>query len=287
MSESVVADFIARFAFQDTPDPRRGRVVLSQKRLVLAGDDSKVTIPLSAIFDVSVGRVTKELTEFFEHTVAVGYRKDGTSRSAIIECGKDELERFTHVLFKALLDGASVLLKHPARVGGRVTDAESERSRLRIQPDFVGFTGESSAVKIEISRVIGFEREQRTLGGQKQGIVSIRSFRGGDAVTTEIALPSERETNLFGRFIRQVYSDLREDLQGVDISDDEIEVLVALYTAGGDTNLARVLDADSSRVTMLLNSLQEKGLVEDDGGEIGFTNQGLMVVSNRVEAVNV
>jgi hypothetical protein len=40
-------------------------------------------------------------------------------------------------------------------------------------------------------------------------------------------------------------------------------------------------------VTMLLNSLQEKGLIADGGGEIDFTNQGLMVVSNRVEAVNV
>jgi helix-turn-helix protein len=287
MSESVIADFLASFAFQDTPEPERGRVVLSQKRLVLAGKDSKTTIPLSSVFDVSVGRVTKELSEFFDHTVAVGYRDNGTSRSAIIECEKNELERFTHVLFKALLNGSPVLLKHPARVGGRVMDTDSETRKLKIEPEYVGFKGKSNNVKIEISRVIGFEREQRTLDGDKQGIVSIRSFQDGDAVTTEIALPSNRETNLFGRFVRQVYSDLKEELQDVSISDDEIEVLVAIYTAGSETNLARVLDADSSRVTMLINSLREKGLVEDRDGELEFTNQGLMVVSNRVEAVNV
>ena len=59
MSESVVADFVGTFNSEASvrQEPVKGRILLSERRLVLAADEGKVTIPLSSIFDVSVGTV--------------------------------------------------------------------------------------------------------------------------------------------------------------------------------------------------------------------------------------
>jgi helix-turn-helix protein len=283
MSEKVIADFVARFTLDtfDSPDPVKGRVVLSQRRLVLATADSKTTVPLTAIFDVNVGHVPNELEGFFQDTITIAYRDDDARRVAVLEAGTEEVSRFKTVLFKAELNGTEARVKHPARVGGRVTDSSFQQAKLEIEPGTVRFAA-ADPLSVELANVTYFQREERD-GGP---VVAVRHADEGQSVTSEFTVASERKLNLLGRYLRLEYSELAQAVEDVDTSEAEIEALVAIYSGGTSADLAGMLGVDSSRVAMLLTDLREKGLVDEGEKGLSLTAQGQLLVSDRIESVN-
>lgn len=286
MSESVVADFTARFATDaGGAEPVRGRVLLSKRRLVLASGDGKTTVPLSAVFDVIVGDVPQAVAEFFDDSVTIGYRRDGTSHTVYVEAEKDAVDRFSQLLYKVLLDGTSLAVTHPARVGGRVTDANAVRGRLRLRSDGVTCRCEDRQVAIDLDEVIHFARERRTVEGTPRQVLSIRHVDDGRPVTTEVSVASREKLNVLGRYLRREYGEVMAEVRDIDLSQDETEVLVGLYSGGSGADLAGLLGVESSRLSMVLNDLIEKGLVDEDG--TALTGKGRMVVGDRVEDINV
>ena len=287
MSESAIADFVTSF-IPDTAthaEPVRGRVVMSKRRIVLATDSDRVTIPLEGVFDVQHDAAPGDLAEFFDDTVTVAYEGDGDRHVAVIEGAGDTVERFVILVFKGLLNGSKVHVKHPARRGGRVTDQPFESAKLTVSPGTVAFRG-ASDTEIDVSTVTHFERVERELGGTTRPLLSVRHMGATSAVTTELALDSGRKMNLLGRFIRLRYTHLKQELADVDLTSEEIEALVAIYSSGPNANLATVLGVDASRLTMFLNDLIDKGLVRDDDG-VHLTSMGRAAVSEHIEDVNM
>jgi helix-turn-helix protein len=283
MSEKVIADFVARFSLDtfDTPEPVRGRIVLSKKRLVLATDDSKTTIPLSAIFDINVGHVPGDLESFFQDTITIAYRDGDARRTAVVEAGSEEVSRFKTVLFKAELTGCKAKIKHPARMGGRVTDATFRPAKLRIDPGTVRFEG-SDSMTVGLPNVTYFQKESREVGQ----VIVLRHADQGQSVTSEFALRSERRLNLLGRYLRLEYSELAREVEDIELSEDAMEALVAIYSGATSGDLAGMLGVDSSQLTMVLNDLTDAGLIEEGQKGVSLTAQGQLVVSDRIESVN-
>jgi len=288
VSESVVADFVARFvpAVGGRSEPIRGRVVLSRKRLVLAESGERTTIPLSGIFDVKLGQAPRELARFFDDVMTVAYERDGTRRVAVVEGDSEIVERFAGVLFKALLSGTSALVVHPARVGGRVTNAPVRETSLRLRPGTVSFRGSGDPVTISLSAVTHFEKHSREVRGRSRPVLSVRHSHEGTAMTTEAILASGRKMNLLGRYLQREYADVMADLEGMDLSSEETEALVALYSAPEGASLAGLLGADLGTVGVILGRLREKGLVADGENATELTPKGQTVVSTRIEDVN-
>ncbi|WP_440005554.1 CheF family chemotaxis protein [Halomicrococcus sp. SG-WS-1] len=288
MSETVIADFVARFSLDtaEDPEPVRGRIVLSQKRLVLATGGSKTTIPLAAVFDVSVGHVPDELESFFNDTLTVAYERDHGRHTAVIEAGTEEVGQFKTLLFKAMLSGTPVRVKHPARVGGRVTDGEFEAGKIRIQPGRVEFCGVSEPFEVELSAVTYFQKQRREVGGDERTVVAIRHASEGQTVTSEFAVASKHKLNLLGRYFRLEYSEVAKEAERVDTSEREMEALVAIYSGASSGNLAGALGIDAGSAAMLLSDLEEKDLVDDDGERLSLSPAGKMLVSDRIEKVN-
>jgi len=287
MSESVVADFIGRF---HTPElgggePVSGRVLLSKKRLVLAAESGKTTVPLSAVFDVSVGEVPPDLSEFFNDTVTVAYR-DGDRRGvAVIEGDGDQMEQFVTVLFKALLHDTTAICRHPARVGGRVTDSEPAPASVRLRPGAVEFVG-AAEFTVDLETVVEFEQERRELAGRSRPALRFRHMPDGQSLTSLVAVEDEREMNVLGRYIRLEYQEIMGEVQEMDPTSEEIEALVSLYSAGEDAHLKDLVNVEASQMTMILNSLSDAGLIVDAGDATKLTPKGRVIVTQRLEQVN-
>jgi len=286
MSESAIADFVTSF-IPDTAthaEPVRGRVVMSKRRIVLATEDASVTIPLAGVFDVQHDTAPRDLAEFFEDTVTVAYERGGEKHVAVIEGAGDTVDKFVTLVFKGLLNGSAVYAKHPARRGGRVTERSFESGELFLSPGTVGLRGNVGA-SIDLSTVTHFERVERNVNGSSRQLLSVRHMGGTGTVTTELALDSGRKMNLLGRFIRLRYTHLKQELKDISLTTDEVEALVAIYSSGPEASLAAVLGIDASRVTMLLNSLVDEGLVEDSDG-VTLTKFGRAAVTEHIEDVN-
>lgn len=285
MSESVVADFLARFHTPDVPggEPTTGRVLLSQQRLVLAAEFGKTTIPLSAVFDVSVGEVPPELSEFFSDTVTVAYSRDDARRVAVVE--GDDVDRFTTVLFKVLVQDTTVTCRHPVRRGGRVTDADPAPATVRLEPGAVEFAG-PAGFRVDLETVTEFRKENRELAGQQRPVLRFRHMPNGESLTSLVGVDSGRDLNVLGRYIRLEYEEVMAEVRDLDPTAEEMEALVSLYSAGDAVHLGELVNVEASQLTMILNSLSQAGLVVDADDATKLTPKGRVVVSQRLEQVN-
>lgn len=291
MSESVIADFVGKFNAETTGkgDPVAGRILLSQKRLVLAADgDHRLQIPLTSIFDVAVGHVPPDLGDFFDSTVTVAFERDDQRYAAAVEADDDKIAKFSTVLFKALLNGTEVSIKHPAQRGGRVTDEAFAGARLFLQPEAVEFRSDSRTVPLALANVTDFGRTTSEVGGQSRPMLVVSHVDGGQALTTHAATASPRKLSILGRYLRLEYSELVQELSDVDLTADKTELLVAVYSGAGTAgvSLADVLDQEAAQVTMLRNELAEDGLVVDTDSGLELTPKGRVVVSHHLEDVN-
>ncbi|MFC7018725.1 MULTISPECIES: CheF family chemotaxis protein [Haloarcula] len=292
MSESVIADFVAKFNSEvaGRSDPIKGRVVLSQKRLVLIADqDDKLTIPLSSIFDVAIGQVPDDLGGFFNSTVTVAFEKGGRRLVAAVEADNEKIEKFGTVLFKAIVNGTETTVNRHARVGGRVTDESFVTARLFLTPDAVEFRRPDSTFSIQLGTVSNFDRTERDVAGATRPVLEVRHMQDGQAVTTLAALPSPRKMSILGRYLRRTYSELMEELDDVDLTKDKKELLVALYSTGDMEGmpLASILGVDASQVSMLMQDLEADNLVQTAEDGPSLTPKGKIVASRHLEDVNV
>ena len=288
MSESVVADFVGTFNSEASvrQEPVKGRILLSERRLVLAADEGKVTIPLSSIFDVSVGTVPDDLGDFFNATVTVAFERNDRRMVAAIEADDEKIEKFTTVLFKAILNGTDMTVKHPSRVGGRVTGESFEPAKLFLKPQAVEFTLADGSVGVDLATVIDFDRLTREVNGADQSVLAVKHTPSGRTLTTLAATQSSRKMSILGRYLRREYSDLMADLEDVSLSETEVEILIAIYSSGPGVSLASVVSGGASQATMVLNDLRSDGLVVDGEGGPQLTPTGQVVVSKYLERVN-
>lgn len=291
MSESVIADFVGNFNSESTTrgEPVKGRVLLSPKRLVLAAnDDNKVTIPLSSIFDIAVGHIPPDLGEFFASTVTIAFERNETRYVAAIEAGDEKIDKFSTVLFKTILNGTGMSIKHPARVGGRVTDEKFIPAKLFVHPRQVRFRSGRGDLDIGLSTVTEFDRSARKLRERSRPVLEVRHMKDGQSMMTLAATDSSRKMSILGRYLRREYSELTNELRDIEISDDEKEILVALYSGAGEQgiSLAKIVDKEAPKVTMMLNKLDEDDLVVDSSDGTQLTPKGQVVVSKYLEDVN-
>ncbi|MFB6112542.1 MAG: CheF family chemotaxis protein [Halodesulfurarchaeum sp.] len=287
MTDPVVADFVTDVV-PDTAEwtePVRGRVVMSTDQVVIATAEDRRTIRIAEIFDVAYGSAPSDLSRFFEDTVSIAY-EDGFGRHvALIEGADETVSRFTDLLFKAIINGTEVLVKHPARVGGRVTDESVQTMTVFLRKPQVVFSG-ADRFHIEVSTVSNFEKLDREVRGRTRSVLSVRHALDMQEVTSEISLDSGRKMNVLGRYLRIEYSTLRDQLASIELRDVELEALLGMYSGGDDAKLAGMLGIEPNRVTMILNGLLEKDLLAESDSGMTLTPLGKMAVNTRIESIN-
>ena len=227
MPDSVVADFVTD-VIPDTgsyDEPVRGRVLMNKQQVVLVTPEDRVSFGIGDIFDVAYGSAPPELRAFFEDTVSIAYNVGNARRIALVEGADETVERFTRLLFKGILNNTTVAVKHPAKVGGRITDESYEKAALFVDPTAVKFKTDEP-FSIEISTVSRFERIEREVFGSSRPVLSVDHADTGGIVTSEVALHPERKMNVLGRFLRIEYSQLRKDLEDISLRDTEIEAVI-------------------------------------------------------------
>jgi len=294
--ESIIVDFVANFvAGGDAAfDPVKGRVLMSERRLVLATSDTKTMIPITSIFDIAVGQVPPEVEEFFDYTVMVGYVDGDYRRTTVIGGDRETIEKFSLLLFRATLNGSTALVKHPAKIGGRVMDTPKRKTGLNLDYESVSFPGsdvqseEDGPFSIDLASVVFFEVIERTADdGDSILVLSVQHVENGQTVTSEISMRSRRKMNILGRYLRLIYHWIKSDVRDVEVAETELEVLVGLYSTAEDIDLASLLDIGDAELEARLESLHEDDLITDEEPPVDLTPQGRFIVNEEFEDINV
>lgn len=288
MSEEVVADFTGKLLTDDIDQlkPVKGRVLLNREQLVLVTGEGKEVIFLSKIISTNPGSVAASVSQFLEEAIAIAYERNGSRKRAIVGGNTDTIAKFRTLLFKLLIGKQTVIAKHPAKRGGRITDAAAHKMVLDLEESAITLSKDDQTATINVESVIGFEHETRELFDKPRPTLSLDHAAGSTTLTTFISLLSQRKLKFLSQFIRLNYSKVVDDVKNIEVSNTETQALVSLYSAGGNAALGTVVTGEETDQQQLLGSLREKGLVTKSDGELHLTSRGEIVVTDKLESVN-
>ncbi|WP_303646241.1 CheF family chemotaxis protein, partial [Halorubrum sp. SD612] len=177
-------------------------------------------------------------------------------------------------------------VRHPGEVAGRGTAATDRGPGGRGGPGELQFEDCPDPFAVDLSAVIDYERTDRTLGGKKRPALVFRHVLDGRTVTSIATVPNERALNVLGRYIKIEYDEAMEELDSFDPTEEQLEILVSIYSAGGEANIADVITGDVAQTSMILDTLREADLVADGESGTTLTRKGQMIVSSYLESVN-
>lgn len=293
-TDPVVAQVSTTFACSDLDNgtPLSGEVVLGQQELVVADGNGEVcrVIEADQLTDISVDYSPPNLEDTFDSSVGIAYDDEGTSQLAVIELpGKKQLD-FSRSLFTIVLSATPVVATHPAREGGRVIHEDPEEYILTLESrklEFIDPADGETAFGIRLSDVIYVERGRQTYEGDSRQSLLVRHLRpSGQIISTDVATQDDDKFKPLERFVMRNYSQRKEEVNHLDLTADQKEVLVALYSTGDAIDVSMILDHDAEELSDLLDSLQRAGLVRKNGDGTRLTGSGQMVVSDKVDDVN-
>ncbi len=283
-SEYKIADVQARFAVAvregrpvNDVSWTPGRVLLSNRRLILASNDGKRTIPLSKLQGLGGRHDANQAI-----TRVSNYVSFDLGQQVLIVAANDH-EAFERDVYRALLDQRTVLAKHPAVAGGVVQDTEWEQARVKIDENGLNAATESGAfVHFDLDDISGLDTSQRTVQGEKKPIIEVSHTDGdGTSIETHIAGEPQRV-----RFVTACLKKGEErSSTNVDLTNQDREVLMALYSGVSPFEIPGFLGLDVDTVEEIFEKLIEVEVVEQVRvrREVSLNSRGRNIAS---EAMN-
>jgi len=281
--EHTLADTKGRFV-QVVKDGRKlndvewitGRLLLSNKRLVLASNEGKRTIAVAEIRSI---RTRQNVTEALAQVS--GYISIQTGRDVLLLAPGNE-EAFASELFGARLDQQVVLAKHPAVKGGVVQDTGWEKARVKVGEDAVELaisTGEF--VEIDLDDVGTVAETERAVLGEERHVLEAEHAIGGTSVKTFLS-GSASDCAVLASLLRSGDHHVESE---IDLTEDEREVLMALYSGVSPFEIPDFVGLDVEEVEALFDGLAAEGVVEKvrTRREVGLKPRGRSIASEVID----
>lgn len=234
---------------------KQGRILLSNKRLILATQDGKQTYPLRDLRQIG-GRMDASIDA---RQVADYVTLRFVDRTYLVAAS--DHERFEHLLFKALLHGRSVQVKYPAVEGGVVTDANWETASLTLDEDGLALAIQSGTfVSLDLDELSGIQTDMRDVAGTQRIVIAASHLdREGTIVETHIGAAEPH-----GEHLRTyLLEGLASTETNVELSETEREVLMALYSGISPFEISTFIDRDIDEVEEIYERLLKVDLVDE------------------------
>ena len=233
-----------------------GRILLSNKRLVLATNDGKRTIPLSKLTSVTASQMNQQLAQ------VDSYIKLQAGRDVWLVSAQAG-EEFESELYSTLLDQIVVLVKHPAVEGGVVQDAGWEKARFKLDDeaeDTINLAIASGTfVELDIDDVGTVEAKEKAVRGDERPLLEVEHTIDGTSVETHIS-GSPRHVSLIEGLVRQ--GEQRNAADDVELSPEENQVLMALYSGISPFKIPEFVDMEIEEVEEVYDRLMESDILE-------------------------
>ncbi len=252
-----------------------GRILLSDKRIVLASNQGKRTIPLSK---VSTIKVRDDASQPFANVTS--YLSLQVGNDVTLVAPKDH-EEFEHELYSAVLDGEVVITKHPAVKGGVIQDAEWQKGRMAVDEDQIGLAlADGSFVEVEVADVGDLSRNRGDVLDTERLFIEVEHTVGNTAVETHIS-GNQRHVNILAGLLGSNQATNPDD---VELSEREQEVLMALYSGVSPFQIPQFVGMDAETVEQIYDQLIEQGIleIERERREVELKARGRNVASEAM-----
>lgn len=230
-----------------------GRILLSNKRLVLAGNQGKRTIPLSK---VSTIKTRDDASQPFANVSSYLSLQIGNDVTLVAPADHDEFE---FELYSAVLDGEIVIAKHPAVKGGVIQDTEWQKGRMAVDEEQIGLAlGSGQFVEVQTDDVGSVERKKGEVLDQERLLIEVEHTVGNTAVETHIS-GGHQKVNILAGLLQ---SNEAKDAEDMELSSAEQEVLMALYSGVSPFQIPQFVGMDVEQVEEIYDRLIDDGILE-------------------------
>jgi helix-turn-helix protein len=252
-----------------------GRVLLSNKRLVLASNDGKRTIPIQKITDIG-GRYDAN-QRIAEVSGYIGV----TVEDDVLVVAPEDPDTFELELYRGVLGSQQVLARHPAVEGGVVQDTDWETARLQLEEDSVNVAiADGTFVPIELDDVGAVEMEDRTVEDETRPVVEVEHSEDETSVETYIASSPRKSV-----ILRSLLAGAEEENSAeVELSDTEKQVLMALYSGVSPFEIPEFTGIDVDEVEAMFEDLIEREILDEvrKRREVTLTARGRNMASESI-----
>lgn len=253
------------------------RIILSNKRLIVAKQDSKRTIPLSKVTEVggredvsqTIASVSNYLTLYLESEDVI----------VLNATGSDELK---NSFFEAVLGRKLVYVKNPAVEGGVITDASWEKARLSVEEDQLSLATQSgSLIDINFEDVSDLDDLERTIKQKKRDVLSVSHADGDTSIETYIT-SSDKRINFIREFLEEARK--KNTADNMEFTEEEEEVLMGLYSGVSPFEIPNFTDLDVETVEEIYLDLVERDVIDlvRERKEVELTSRGRNLASEAM-----
>lgn len=284
-TEHRLADTVGRITKaveggSDVTDPawRAGRILLSNRRLIIVGTEGKRTIPLSAIDGITgrdeVNRGIEGITNYSRLHVG----------DEVLLVATQQHREFELALCQSLLDDSRVLVGQPAVDGDVVTEPDWVTGRVGIGEDgtvTVTTADGGDTVSIEPSDVVAVTAKEREVDGDRVAVVEVEHTETERSVETHLGGPDQLQSCLEVLFA----PGLGRNGGNVELGETEKQILMALYSGISPFEIPEFTGLDVDETERTYARLIENGVLEEirRRREVSLTSRGRNLAS---EAMN-
>jgi len=229
------------------------RLVMTNRRLILATSDGKQTLPHGNIELLDAADLPDEVDPDGATPLRIGEN--------VVLVDVADVADFDREYCRATLHGEVILANSPAVVGGVVQDdAAWRKSRFRLADDAITLEfPDGEAVSFEIADVGTVETERKSVMGEERTVLEVEHTDAEDRSVESHLSGMERHT----RALQSLFETVIESREGdYELSEVENQVLMALYSGVSPFEMADFVGIPVDEVEEIYQHLLDVGAVD-------------------------
>jgi helix-turn-helix protein len=250
------------------------RIILTTERIALIADGKRQI----ALTDID------RIADRFD----VNQQSAGVAEYTALHIGDDcilvsasDHEAFETDFYRASLDGAIVLVQHPALKGGVVQDSEWTKGRIKVSDETVRLAmADGQAVDIDRADIGDLTVEDKHVSGEERTVIQVEHSEDGISVETHLAGEEFHATVL-----QTMLEDSAEENQAdLDLSSTEKRVIMALHSGVSSFDIPNFVGIDVEKTEEIFDRLIELDVISvvRERTEVTMTTKGRRVAGDRM-----
>lgn len=252
-----------------------GRILVSNQRLILVGDNGRLAVEFSDITGLSGHEdYDRSLTALSQ------YMRIELNNDTVVVVPKDYAS-FREQFYTASLDGDTVRCKHPAVSGGVVQDVTWQSARLGIDTDQLIVTlNDGTRATLELDEITDSTITRQVISGAERKVICVSHSDNNTMIETHIAVP--QRTCMFAQsLLKQGEQRTQTD---IDLTRTEQEVLLALHSGVDSFDIPEFIGTDVQTAEETFDRLREYGVIDRvrTRQEVELNSSGRNIVSESL-----
>jgi helix-turn-helix protein len=253
---------------------RNCRVILTTDRIALIADE-KTQIALTEI---------DRIADRFD----VNQQSAGVSEYVALHVGEDvylvsasDHEAFETDFYRASLDGAVILVQHPALKGGVVQNSEWTKGRLKVSDEALRLAmADGQSVDIDRADIGDLTVEDKQVSGDERTVIQVEHSEGEISVESHLA-GEEFHATVLRTMLEDSAEQNRADL---DLSSTEKRVIMALHSGVSPFDIPNFVGIDVQKTEAIFDRLIELDVISvlRERTEVSLTTKGRRVAGDRM-----